>query len=85
MPKQRKFYRTTLKLTVLTEDEPLSGSVGISDLGRLGELLDDGPAVGVLNVKNTEQLTGKQMATALTEAGSEPGFFQLDDDGNKED
>lgn len=80
-----KFYRTTLKLTVLTEDEPLSSGVGISDLGRLGELLDDGLAVGALRLEKTEQLTGKQMAAALSAVGSEPGFFQLNADGNKED
>jgi hypothetical protein len=76
-----------LELTVLTEDEPFGHNqdVGIGDLQLLHELVNAGPAVGVLNVKKTESLRGKQMADALTEAGSEPGFFRLDDDGNSEE
>ena len=34
---------------------------------------------------SVEEIDGKTMATELVEAGSDPGFFRLDADGNTED
>ncbi len=75
----KKFYKRVFKFEVLSE-EPLTGDPDLSDLDAM---TDTGDCVGrFLEDDGNETLTGAQMAKALYEAGSEPGFFQLDDDGN---
>jgi hypothetical protein len=76
----RKFYKTTFTFTILTEDEP----VGDVSPAEADAICDDGPGVGVFENTGHEELTPKQAADALTELGSEPGFFSLDEDGNDE-
>lgn len=77
----RKFYRTTFKVVVLSEDR------STENLGLLAisQATDDGDCVGDLSVDTIEELTGPDAATALHELGSEPGFFMLDNDGNDVD
>lgn len=73
------FYKTTFTYTVLS-DSPLEGDMS---LASIAEACDTGDCVGKFDGDwNVETLTGQQAADALYEAGSEPGFFQLDDDGN---
>ena len=76
----RTFTKITFTVTVLIDE--------LTDLDTslksLIELEEQGPVVMDYSSKR-ESLTSKQMADALTEARSEPGFFQLDDDGNPED
>jgi hypothetical protein len=52
-------------------------------LADLGREIDQGEWVGNIEVVAQEELTGKEAADALYAAGSEPGFFQLDDDGRE--
>jgi hypothetical protein len=79
MASERKFSRRVFKFEVLSE-EPLDGDFTLADLDAMtgtgdcvGQFLDD---------DGNETLDGAQMANALSAAGSEPGFFQLDDNGD---
>jgi hypothetical protein len=76
---ERKFFVNTVTLVVLTEDEPLGPE---TDLQNVCYMIDDGPAVGDALEISSAEVSPKEMASLLTKAGSEPGFFQLDYDGN---
>lgn len=80
MPSKRKFHKTVIEITVLSE-EPI-GSVTLHDLAH--ETME-GSWVGKMENKSIEKISGKEMADELYKADSEPGFFMLDDDGNDED
>lgn len=73
----KRFYRHTYQVVVLSE------SPDHAELASLPGQVEDGPdcLVSFDHVKE-EELTGKEAADALYEAGSEPGFFNLDEDGN---
>jgi len=79
MPSERKFFRTTFKVVVLSEDTSVEN---IEDLAEIATIIDTGDCVGDVSVDTVEQITGPQAATALYALRSEPGFFMLDDDGN---
>lgn len=81
----RKFFKTTYQVTVLAEeanpgtwhlceDEP--------DLEALARMCVVGDCVGTMECVNQEVMDGKQAAKELRKAGSEPGFFMLDDEGH---
>lgn len=74
---ERTFHRTTVTLTVLS-DEPVDDY----SLRELLDACDAGPCVGDVTGREAERITGKELADALYQARSEPGFFGLDDDGD---
>lgn len=74
----RKFHKYTFQVTVLT-DEPLPEHLDLQDICERADSL---PLV-MDYTSEVATLTPKQMADALHEARSEPGFFELDDDGNE--
>lgn len=77
MSRDDEFYETVIEVHVLSEDGPY-------DCDSLEELHTDihsGPCVGKFSVTQSKPLTGKQMAKRLSDLGSQPEFFQLDDDG----
>ena len=79
---ERKFYRTSVTFIVLSE-EPIPAWM---DMGAIVTECENGEYVANYNIDtpdNQEVLTPKQMADALYEAGSDPGFFRLDDNGNE--
>lgn len=67
-------YRTEITLTVLSE-EPIDGRLDIADIVRE---CDQGDFVLHSTRRWQEDMSIEQMAYALLEAGSDPGFFQLD-------
>jgi hypothetical protein len=69
--------RSTITLVVLSE-ETIEGR----DIGYILESCDTGDCVLASTGFEDEDLSGKQMADALKDAGSDPGFFMLDDAGN---
>jgi hypothetical protein len=75
-------YRTAIALTVLSES-PLE-AMDLEDLAGVVRECNQGDYVGDVAFGNSEKLSGKEMADALYAAGSEPGFFMLDDDGNSD-
>jgi len=84
MAEKKLFYKTIVKFEVLSE-EPIPSDYTLGDIhaeaenGRfVGRFLEQGPNDHIL-------LNGAAMAEALVKAGSEPGFFMLDDEGNDVD
>ncbi len=75
----RQFYRTTYTYTVLSEN-PMADSLSLTDIAYM---TDEGDCVGRFGETKTETLTSKEAADALNDAGSEPGFFMLNDDGEE--
>lgn len=78
---KRKFYQTTFKVVVLSEDND-AADLGLSELAY--ECFD-GEMVGSLSVSSVKTLDGKQAARALLAAHSEPGFFRLNDAGEDDE
>jgi hypothetical protein len=73
----RKFYATTFTFKVLSE-EPVYNS----SLADLTYAVDEGPCVmHSFDSDGGKTVTPKDMADLLTEAGSDPSFFDLDPDG----
>lgn len=74
------FYRNTITINVLSDEDIIEWP-----LERIIEACDTGPCVLASMELGRCQLDPVEMARALTVAGSEPGFFQLDDEGNEVD
>lgn len=76
----RKFYRHVFQVEVLSEENL---EVSKYSLEQLHSMTDTGEQVaGTLDIIKTEELNGCQAAKALDSLGSEPGFFQLEENGD---
>lgn len=78
MADQPKFRRTRISFDVLSE-EPIHPHLDIEYIVRE---CDTGDYVMGTVERTDEPLTPQEMVRALRDAGSEPGFFMLDDAGN---
>jgi len=72
-----RFFKTTFTVEVLSEGEFDDGL----NLEQIAHAIDHGECVGRFTSWGMEPLSPKEMADDLTQYGSEPGFFQLDDNG----
>lgn len=80
MASDRKFFRTVLEVEVLSEDpyDPTS-----KELEDVATDITTGDCSGDVQVKvANEVLDGPAAAEALRKQGSDPGFFQLTDEGD---
>lgn len=75
-----RYYKTTITFTVLSE-EPIPPH---ADLQYIAVESMEGRYVGNFSAVEEAQLDGPAMAAALYEAGSEPSFFSLNDEGSEE-
>lgn len=76
----RKFYKSTMQITVLSE-EPFHWE----SLADIDYEITYGECTGAVeDLRSNEVLNGTEVAKELTSVGSEPGFFQLDENGNDE-
>lgn len=77
MSDTRKYFKSVVSIIVLSEDKPWDG-----DLEWLSHDITEGHYVGY--DFNTEQVevTREQMIDLLYGAGSEPSFFDLDEEEN---
>jgi hypothetical protein len=73
--RQRKFYKTKVVVEVLHE-----GPIEFDNLRELQALIDD-DCSGKYVIHSAEPLTGKQMAEEAIAQGSDPEFFQIDENG----
>ncbi len=73
---QRVFYKTIIEVTVLSEEplQPMS-------LGELSYETMEGELSAQMETKEEIPITSLEAAIALKEQGSDPEFFQLDDEG----
>lgn len=78
MAGKRGYYKTIVKFEVLSE-EPIPSDYSLGDIHREAEV---GHFVGRYLDNELYTLNGAAMADALHAAGSEPGFFSLDDAGD---
>ncbi len=74
----RKFYKTVVTVTILSERGPVSPSC---ELDHIHRELQDGYWIGEVDNDGGTELTGAEVAKALVEMGSTPDFFDLEDDG----
>jgi hypothetical protein len=81
MTDEPKYYRTKFTFFVLSEGSPVNDM----DLADLARECDQGDCVGSTLHAEVEEITGREAAAALYEVGSEPGFFNLDDNGEPVD
>jgi hypothetical protein len=72
-----EFHRYTITMTILVDGDINSNL----DPGDIWLEAMEGEYVGTWDISKDEILDSKEMADALYAAGSEPGFFQIDDDG----
>lgn len=77
MPSTRKFYRAVFHYEVLSE-EPIE-DMSLEDIDYECR---DGHCSGQFLGVDRSELTGPEMAKALQNQASDPGFFQLDEEGN---
>ena len=73
----RKFYRTKVVVTILSE-EPLNPSM---DLEAIHYAVKEGDCSGVTEMMDPTELDGKEAATELLAQGSDPEFFSIDRNG----
>lgn len=78
----RKFFKTTIVVTVLSEDEPVSADMPLEGIGY--EIVH-GDWSGEYDVTEIVELSGKEAADALAAQGSDPSFFRLNEDGSSHD
>ena len=76
----KKYYKNVFKLVVLSE-EPIEDI----DLSDINYEVTEGHWVLHTFVCDPKEVSPKQMVDLLNDAGSEPGFFQLNDDGTLND
>ncbi len=74
----RQFYKIIYQVTVLADDT-LSDNYTLNDIGFL---INNGKCSGVTKQISHKTLDGKQIAEELQKQGSDPGFFQVDKNGN---
>jgi len=77
---QRKFYRSLHLVQAVSEDEFIEHL----DLEALAREIDSGGAVGQVWA-SSDEINAAKAAQLLTEMASDPGFFQLAEDGSEED
>ena len=75
---KRKFYRSVIKIEVLSE-EPYSST----DLEKIADDITNGSQSGLVSLEvDSEELDPKVCADKLKEQGSDPDFFMLNDHGH---
>lgn len=75
---KRTFYRTVITVEVLSEEDVVGGMC----LADIAHEIVYGDLSGRYRVTRTESVDGPTMARLLSEQGSDPEFFGLDEDGN---
>jgi len=74
---KRIFYKTKIVIEILSE-EPQS----VNSLADIEYDITEGNNSGSWNVVETMELNGLACANELKSQGTDPEFFQIDDDGN---
>lgn len=77
---KKKIYKTVIQITVLSEDPIPDGM----DIEEITSNCYDGDYCGKGEFKKFNiPITGKNAADAVYDTGSDPEFFQMDDNGNE--
>lgn len=81
MASERKFYKTTVNITILSEGAPADDL----SMDGIGWFVTDGEGVLHSRHDGVAEVSPEEMARLLDEAGSDPGFFSLTPEGDDED
>ncbi len=76
LPK-RDFFKTTIVVEVLSENTPTNDM----ELNEVAYAIEHGDCVGRTAVTEVIALGGPETSRLLKEFGSDPGFFNLDENG----
>jgi hypothetical protein len=76
----KKFYKTVLKVVVLSE-----APVDFDNLAEVHHAITRGDCSGQFTEESVEEVDGPTMARLLEEQGSDPGFFGLQADDEDEE
>lgn len=79
MASKRVFYRTSILVEILSEDPGVTDNM---DLEAVHEYMTTGDGVGRVRTLGEVKMSAYEAAETLSEFGSEPGFFRLDEQGN---
>ena len=79
MISKRCFYKTIIRVEVLSEDIPPE----FDDLSELAHMIRDGDCSGVYEVESSKPMHAMQAVRALVKQGSEPEFFNLNGKGEE--
>jgi hypothetical protein len=82
-----RYWKTTLTVVILHEDDEPVIYDSISDLERVAYEVNEGDASGQVTSAVLEEVTEERMAQLLEEQGSDPSFLIMpqDDDDNEEE
>jgi hypothetical protein len=75
---RRKFFKSIITVTVLSEGAPISSEWDLKDIG---DAITDGDMVGEVEISSAYRITRKETVANLIEMRSVPEFFNLDDKG----
>jgi hypothetical protein len=79
MSSKRKFYRTVIQVEILSETPYPDGI----NLEQIHHDITEGDSSGKIStIVDNQILSGEQTAILLKDQGSDPSFFQLDNEGN---
>ena len=82
---EKKFFRTVMKVDILSENEPVGGDLVLTEIRHsIAEVLlsQIGGCLSEINLESELELTPQQMAKLLISQGSEPELMGLDSEGN---
>lgn len=77
----RKFYKSIIQVEVLSEDHPISQLCG-ADLDQINWQIKYGDCSGCEEIVSETEISAKEAAEALLKQGSDPSFFNLNEDGS---
>jgi hypothetical protein len=80
-----QYYKQVIKVVVLSEGYDGGGPPNWQRLEDVARDIIYGDCSGEWHVDETVELTPKQVAEELMKQGSDPGFFQLNEDGTPEE
>ena len=75
---RRKFFKSVITVTVLSEDSPVGMSMELKDIDHA---ITEGDLVGVVELTSAYRITRKEVVDELTEMNSCTEFFGLDKNG----
>jgi hypothetical protein len=76
-----RYWKTTLTVVVLHEDDDPAIYDSLSDLSRIAYNVNEGDCSGQITQVVTEEVSEERMAQLLEEQGSDPEFLIADYDG----
>lgn len=79
---KRKFHRYVVRVEILSEDELNLSAMGLSGISYA---ITEGDCSGDYEIAEHQKVDGATMAKLLIAQGSDPGFFQLTENGNDEE